>query len=386
MESFRDENQLAAELRALRPAPRPAFAAELDARAAAGFPRRAVPRGRRLTRPAVQMRALRRRWIVVTAGAVGLPAIAIATVLVTGAHSGKQRSAEVAKAPPRAGRYFDGSGPYMRHAELIPFDRALANGDRPHISPRSSDAGGTASLNAGNESLNFNSSFTLPYRDVERSASIVLSAAPGDVPGDASRVAEAVHANRGIVLSSSTSNGSAGHAGASFQLLIPSARLGDAMAALAQIDEVRLRHEGTLDITGPTVSTTEALQDSQARIESLLAELAGAETETEREVAEAQLHSERRRHAALRAQLTHLRHRAGFSHVSVRIESTDAATSSGGSWGIGDALHEAGRVLIIVAGVLVIALAVLGPLALIFLLAWLGRRAWVRRARARALG
>ena len=37
---YRDDPDLAAALRALRPAPRPAFAAELDARAAAGFPRR----------------------------------------------------------------------------------------------------------------------------------------------------------------------------------------------------------------------------------------------------------------------------------------------------------------------------------------------------------
>ena len=41
MESSRDD-KLAATLSALRPAPRPAFAAELDERAAAGFPRRSA--------------------------------------------------------------------------------------------------------------------------------------------------------------------------------------------------------------------------------------------------------------------------------------------------------------------------------------------------------
>jgi hypothetical protein len=50
MEPFRDDNDLAAELRALRPAPRPAFAAELDQRAVAGVPQRsqlgASPLGR----------------------------------------------------------------------------------------------------------------------------------------------------------------------------------------------------------------------------------------------------------------------------------------------------------------------------------------------------
>ena len=40
----------------------------------------------------------------------------------------------------------------------------------------------------------------------------------------------------------------------------------------------------------------------------------------------------------------------------------------------------------IAAGVAIVSLAVVGPLALIALLAWLGRRAWVRRGRERALG
>ena len=41
METPRErDDRLAAELRALRPAPSPEFAAKLDGRAAAGFPRR----------------------------------------------------------------------------------------------------------------------------------------------------------------------------------------------------------------------------------------------------------------------------------------------------------------------------------------------------------
>ena len=39
MKPFRDETELGAALRELRPAPRAEFAAELDTRAAAGFPR-----------------------------------------------------------------------------------------------------------------------------------------------------------------------------------------------------------------------------------------------------------------------------------------------------------------------------------------------------------
>jgi hypothetical protein len=52
---------------------------------------------------------------------------------------------------------------------------------------------------------------------------------------------------------------------------------------------------------------------------------------------------------------------------------------------VGDALDDAGWILTIAAGVLVVSLAVVGPLALIALLAWLANRARLRRSRERAL-
>ena len=186
---------------------------------------------------------------------------------------------------------------------------------------------------------------------------------------------------------SSTREGAAGEAGATFELLIPSAKLGDAMAAFSEIDHVRSRHEATADITVPTVSATELLQESRARIDSLLAQLAETETESEREAVEAELRHERRHASRLAAQLTHLHRRADFSRVSLRIETSSAGeSSSGGAWGIDDALHDAGHILTIPAGVALIALAVLGPIALIALLAWLTHRTWVRRERRRVLG
>jgi hypothetical protein len=62
----------------------------------------------------------------------------------------------------------------------------------------------------------------------------------------------------------------------------------------------------------------------------------------------------------------------------------DAGAGAGG-WGVEDALGSAGRILAVAAGVVVIGLAILGPLALIVLLAWLVSRTWVRRRREAAL-
>lgn len=138
-------------------------------------------------------------------------------------------------------------------------------------------------------------------------------------------VFEAVHAYDGIVLKSSTSNGSQGEAGAEFDLLIPSAKLGDALAAFSGIAEVRSRHEATNDITAPTVGLGERLQDANAKIDGLLNELAGSETEAERTTVEAELRAERSRAAVLRSRLTTLQRRASFSRVSLRIETAPGA-------------------------------------------------------------
>ncbi|HEX5592791.1 MAG TPA: DUF4349 domain-containing protein [Solirubrobacterales bacterium] len=222
-------------------------------------------------------------------------------------------------------------------------------------------------------------------RAVERSAEITLAADPKDVDDDASRVFEAVHANNGIVMRSSTEEGRAGEAGATFDLLIPSAKLDDAMAAFSEIDAVRSRHEATADITAPTVTAAELLKESRARIDSLLTQLGTAETEEEQEAIEAELRHERRHASRLAAQLSHLHKRADYSRVSLRIETGGEQSSGGGAWGIDDALHDAGHVLTVAAAVILIALAVLGPIALIALLAWLSHRTWVRRERRRVL-
>jgi hypothetical protein len=60
--------------------------------------------------------------------------------------------------------------------------------------------------------------------------------------------------------------------------------------------------------------------------------------------------------------------------------------AGGGDWTIGDALHDAGRVLAVAAGVALIALALTLPLALLGGLAWTTRRIYLRRAREGALG
>ncbi len=364
MEPNRDD-QLIADLQTLRPAPRPRFAADLDERAAAGFPRRS-----RLRLGFPSLPALR---LLIPAG--GVAAILLAIVVALSAGGGSESSGP-------SGVHYSEPNP-----DLAPQLKPNSSSAAREVSGGASEAKSTA-FAAPERTLPSKAPAAAPFhhRAVERSAEVTLAADPKDVADDAGEVFEAVHAHSGIVMRSSTQEGAPGEAGATFDLLIPSARLGDAMAAFSEIDHVRSRHEATADITAPTVTTDELLKESQARIDGLLAQLEGAETEEEREAVEAELRHERRHASRLAAQLDHLHKRADYSRVSLRIETGGPDESSGGgAWGIDDALGDAGHVLTVAAAITLIALAVLGPIALIALLAWLTHRAWVRRERRRVL-
>jgi hypothetical protein len=377
MEPNRDD-QLIADLEALRPTPRPQFAAELDERAAAGFPRRS-----RLPRPDLsKLRDLSLKRMLIPAGGFAVIAIAVVTAVLASSEgqdteprtlfseSGEQSAPQSHPSP----RNFDGSGP----------KRAAAGNSASSAGAATEVAEPQLMIPA--EAPTAETKPSLRPRAVERSAQITLAAEPKDVADDASEVFEAVHAHNGIVMRSSTEEGRTGEARATFDLLIPSARLEDAMAAFSEIDTVRSRHEATADITAPTVTAAELLKESRARIDSLLTQLEAAETEEEQEAIEGELRHERRHASRLAAQLTHLHKRADYSRVSLRIETSGGSESSGGgTWGIGDALDDAGHVLTVAAAVTLVALAVLGPIALIALLAWLTHRAWVRRERRRVL-
>lgn len=419
MESPRNDVELSAALRALRPSPRAEFTAELDARVAAGFPPRG-PRGHSPIRAlAARIRAMSTRQLLAPAGGFAVAAIVIATAVVaiseseptTSRLSGPASSQLLSGGDAttsgggRAGTY---SGEvHLNSAPAVPLKRALLNQSAADSAAANSAATAGKSSYRGAERLSFEAagvnagtnlrgsgqSRSGPFasqaqrRDIERSAQLVLATEAAEVRGAATKLFAAVHSYDGIVLNSSIRDGGEGEAAATFDLLIPSGKLSDALASFSEIGEVRSRHEATRDITAPTIGLGERLQDSQARIESLLAQLAEATTDAERAASEAALRAERRHAAALRSGLATLQRRASFSRVSLRIESGEAAGGAAGEsrWGVGDAAEDAGHILATAAAVTVIGLAILAPIALICLLVWLARTAWVRHARRRAL-
>jgi hypothetical protein len=452
-----DDDTLFAELRELRPTPRPEFAAELDARAAAGFPRGAdttasvfAPlldwwRGMNPTRRLVPILGVALAVVVVATAAVAITQSGSgsgvgedATLgMATPANSQSQSSgaaeeateagSEEAFAPERSSGQKGGAAPSHGIPEYEVEGPSIGGGKASKQAAPSASAGGavagtthapaefeaeaseeSAPLEEGgaaaegegavggaeeHESERETSASAAPERgrNIERSSYIVLGTKPGEVSGAAAKVFEAVHAAGGYVLNSSVQSGTTGATGASFELSIPSAKVNNTLAAISAIAEVRERHDATNDITAPTVSAAEELADSNATIDSLLKQLGDAETEAEQESVEARLREERRRHASIRASLDNLHQRASMSEVTVRIVTGKGAgvappAKDEGNWGVGDALHSAGHILTIAAGVVLIGLAVLAPFALFALIFWVGNRIRVRRLRERTLG
>ncbi len=389
------DDELGAALSVIRPAPSPAFAAELDQRVAAGFPRRSPRRARNpLVRALVWLRAGSAWRIAIPAGGVALIAIAVATAVLAGSRSGGQLDMTSATSGESLSQMAPLTGSESAGSEEAAESAEAAGGAEESAGPESGESAGATfeteapaigGANAGTKGVATGAA----HREVERGAQITIGTKPGDVGEASAEVFETVHAYDGIVLNSTTQNGSGAQAEAQFELLIPSGKVDDAMAAFSRIGEVVSRHETTDDITAPTVGASERLQDSEARIEGLLAELAEATEESEREVVEDELDAERRHAAHLKSHLSDLKRRANLSRVSVRIVSGKGVLapggSAGGDWSVGDAVRDAGHLLSIAAGVAIVTLAVLAPLALVLFLVWLAGRAWTRRARERAL-
>jgi hypothetical protein len=352
--------EIAAELHELREAPSQEFAARLDARAAAGFPRRGAGTLERL-----RARPPRRLLLPAMGAAATLIVVATAIVATTGGGGG----------PPQAQTTSASGGSAAAGAKSAPLSGVqAAPAALAPTTEQPAPHGGAPNVRR---------------RQIERSAELTLGTDPDHVQEVAGKVFDVVGRYRGIVLSSSVRDGGQGEAGASFELLIPSARLSGALTDLSDLAEVRSRSENTLDITAPFVSARARLRDSRAEAQGLLRQLAAADTETERDSVKAQLRVVRGRIAAFRSQVDRLERRANFSHVSLDIATgKDAFVPASGSdkWTIGDALSDAGRLLAIAAGVALIALALALPLGLLGGAAWAGRRIYVRRARQGALG
>ncbi len=409
---LQDLAELAHDAREEAPAPESGFAAKLDEWAAAGFPRdgRVSDGGEGERRTALG--GLRERLRTVPPRRLLLPVGTVATLLVAGAvgisvsdqlggssQSGPTIQALPGSAPESSRARTGGAGGNASSAEpagsakrpdasQLSFKKSLP--DLTPALPGSRAPVGDLALQGG-------------PRKVAQTADLVLSTEPQDVRDVADGVVGVVDRYGGYVVSSNVTSGkapaptpvplggnskggSSQQGSGTFELKIPAQHLQAALGDLSKLAHVTSRTEGVKDITKHFDAAKNHLHDLNVQRAELLRKLGNAITVTEEESLKARLQVVENQLAAARDQYRQVQSRIRLVPVSVEIRGQAGVDSGGGgAWSIGDAFHDAGRVLTVMAGILLISAAVLVPIGLIVGVAWLTARAVVRKRREDAL-
>jgi hypothetical protein len=212
-------------------------------------------------------------------------------------------------------------------------------------------------------------------RKVIQGAQLSLSTSSKRVDQVAQEVFNVIGQQKGIVKSSRvTSNGGQGGY-AQFQLAVPSGNLGATMSALSNLQYARVssRTDSSQDVTNQYRVDQRHLADDQALRTSLLKQLADAVTQAQIDSLTARIHDAEGAISSDERALNALNRSVNFSqiYVSVNAGSVPVPVNHGsGGFTLRKAVHDAGRVLTVAAGVALIVLAALLPVALVVALLW----------------
>jgi len=222
-----------------------------------------------------------------------------------------------------------------------------------------------------------------PGRVQQLGASVTLAPSAANVQATADGVSRVVVDDGGYVQSSHVQVQQVGASEASMMLSVPSEKLGVALASIAQIAPVRAESQSLQDITSSYDAARQRLADANAEHRALLRALAAATSEQQIASLREQLSQSAAAIAHAHASLDAISHRASNSELEVTVLGNAHASSEGLTLARG--LHDAGSVLSAVLAGLLIAAAVLVPLAVLLLALLSARRAWRRYRREHAL-
>jgi hypothetical protein len=369
---------LVLDIRASAPEMTPAFAAALEQRVNEGFPTQGQ------NTPPRQ----RRRWMLVPAAGV-LATVAIALVAVVGPSGNEESTVHETAMGARTepGAALEDSAPAAA-APPTSTDGSLQRRQSESKSPPLAAAPALTHTGAsGSRSKLAAAANPAASRKVQRNALLVLEAPDGKVESTADAVIRTVDRFGGIVESSSIGSSDATGGEASFDLRIPTGKLDVALAALSELGHVAERSQNLQDITGSFTSAQDRLADARAERRGLLRALGRATTSLQIESLRSRLRLVRSTIARLDGQLDSLRRRADLSTVQLTVRGGGKSDegAAGGHWTPADAARDALRVLEVIAGVALIALAIALPLTLLGVAIVLGVRLGRRRRREGAL-
>ncbi len=273
----------------------------------------------------------------------------------------------------------DHLGPAFGQAENAPVAGAIHAAKSAAAEPSSSASAGAAA----NAPAVVSGAAAAPGHVQQLGASISLSATPSEVQVIADRVSRLAVSDGGFVQSSHVQVQQAGTSEANLDLSLPSAKLSAALASLGQIAPVRAESQSLQDITNTYDAASQRLADATAERQALLRALAKATTEGQIDSLHERLSQNRGAIAQDKSAFQTVSRQASSAEVEVTVLG-DAHTSSEGLT-LHRGLHDAGRVLVLTLVVLLIAAAILVPLALLIAALTTARRAWRRYQRERVL-
>jgi len=378
--------ELEQELRAQRPEPEIDFARQLDEWAAAGFQRdgglgaAGAARAGALRRFWDRLRSTPPRRFLIPAGAVATAAVIVGIAIDTSGGPGTtvsdtsgsrptlqdQSGAAAERAPSAADSAGAGSAaPAPPAAQEYSLELPRSN-QKPSAS---ADAGGIARTE---------------NRIVDATARITLGADADEVQDVANGVVDVTDRYDGVVSTSEVTKDQGG-ARASFELEIPVKHLDAALADLSGLGDVISRTQSGKDITARAVRAQKDLAQTLDELRQARIDLIQADTHEQRLVVKSRIASLKADANAQQAALNRVERQGRFATVGVEVTSNEPPSADDGGWGLGDALDDAGHVLEVVAGVGLIVLAILLPVALIGALAAYIISRSRTRARERAL-
>jgi Domain of unknown function (DUF4349) len=225
-----------------------------------------------------------------------------------------------------------------------------------------------------------------PGRVQQLAASISLSTSPGEVQSVADGVERLAVREEGYVQDSHVQVQRHGSSEANLTLKLPSAHLSAALATIARLAPVSAESQSLQDITNTYDAARQRLDDASAERSALLRALAAATTQGQIDSLRERLSQARGAIAQDQSALEAVSQRASNAEVEVTVLADGGATTSGSEGlTLHRGLHDAVRVLTVALIVILIAAAVLVPLALLICALAGAHRVWRRYRREHAL-
>jgi Domain of unknown function (DUF4349) len=340
----------------------------------------------------------RRSWLFAPAAMVALTAAVVVVVLVAPGGPGSISESSTSAAAPALRASSPGAGAATSATPATPSTGGgaeSASAGSTAAAPSAaggrvpSSAGQTAAAPSGGAGAAPSPQPPANGHKIIQSANLNLAVAPNRIDQVAQEVFDVIGAQNGIVNDSTVTatGGSDGYA--EFQLSVPSSTLSQTMTQLSQLRGANVvsRTDATQDINGRFVSTSRRLADARALRTALLKQLADATTTTQIDSLRAQIRDAEASISSDQATLRRLNQQVNYSQIALTMNAKElpVPVSGGGSFTIGRAAHDAGRVLTVAAGVGLIVLAALVPVGLVGAAAWWLAAGLRRRRREQAL-